>query len=67
MSAVQNELVAVHRNVVEGEMFGFPVPGKWPGGRGRVIDSEHSGDDNEPEPQVELVRRLGRLLLRRRV
>lgn len=29
-----------HRNVVEGEAFAFPVPGRWPGGKsGRPDDA----------------------------
>jgi hypothetical protein len=56
-------LVDVQQNVVEGEMFGFPVPRKWPGGRDHTTESARSEDAEEPAAQDGLVCRLRRILL----
>jgi hypothetical protein len=56
-------LVDVQQNVVEGEMFGFPVPGMWPGGRDHTTESAYPEDAEKPAAQDGLICRLRRILL----
>lgn len=44
-------LVDVQQNVVEGEMFGFPVPGEWPGGRDHTTEPARAEDAEDPAAQ----------------
>jgi hypothetical protein len=44
-------LVDVQQNVVEGEMFGFPVPGEWPGGRDHTTEPARAEDTEDPAAQ----------------
>ncbi|MGH2780774.1 MAG: hypothetical protein ACRDLA_05075 [Thermoleophilaceae bacterium] len=56
-------LVDMQQNVVEGEMFGFPVPGEWPGGRDHTTEPARADDAEDPRGAGRLVCRLRRILL----
>ncbi len=59
-SAIIGDVNRARHEIVEGEAFGFPVPGKWPGGEQRA---ESGGRRGNPPPGADSGR-LGQVVTR---
>jgi hypothetical protein len=48
------------RRIVEGEMYGAPVPGSWPGGRRQGDETSAGQPRTKPKGRRRWLKRLGR-------